>query len=70
VQKNGWFSFKGHALRTSSAFEGFSLALRSTEADGLYDLCYRSFRLAQVDLRQAIKTVHHVPEHPSTLSPV
>lgn len=71
ADRNGVIAFQGRNLRTSKAFAGKSLALRATNQDGLFDLCYRRHVLAQLDLRQDdVKTVHHVPEHPSTLSPV
>ena len=71
VCHNAWLSFKGRKINCSKAFVGRRLALRATNTDGLVDLCYRQHVLAQVDLRQNIvKSVHHVPEHGSTLSPV
>ena len=71
VDHNGRFSFKGRILNTSTAFAGKALALRATDTDGLFELCYRSHRIAQIDLRNnTAQPVHHVPEHPSTLSPV
>lgn len=69
VNSSGQFTFKGRALRTSKAFAGKQMALRATNQDGLFDLCYRRHVVAQIDLRHD-KTVHHVPEHVSTLSPV
>ena len=71
VQDTGWISFKGRKINCSKAFAGRRIALRATDTDGLFDLCYRSHVLAQVDLRQNIvQPVHHVPEQVSTLSPV
>lgn len=71
VDQNGRFSFKGRILKASTAFAGKALALRATDTDGLFDICYRRHRIAQIDLRNNTdQPVHHVPEHPSTLSPV
>ena len=71
VHDGGWISFKGRQINCSKAFVGRRLALRATNTDGLYDLCYRRHVLAQVDLRQhTTQPVHHVPEHPFSLSPV
>jgi transposase InsO family protein len=71
VDQSGWLSLKGHKIRLSKAFVGRRIALRATNTDGLFDLCYRRHVLAQVDLRQNVtKSVHHVPEHPSILCPV
>jgi transposase InsO family protein len=71
VHEGGWISFKGRQVNCSKAFVGKRLALRATDTDGLFDLCYRSHVLAQVDLRQNItQPVLDVPEQVSTLSPV
>ena len=71
VHDGGWISFKGRQINCSKAFVGRRLALRATDQDGLFDLCYRRHVLAQVDLRQdSVKPVLDVPEHLSTLSPV
>ena len=71
VHTGGWISFRGRHLKCSKAFVGRRLALRATDTDGLFDLCYRSHVLAQIDLRQDANTpVLDVPEQVSTLSPV
>lgn len=71
VDANGHVHFKGQAFRTSKAFAGKAVALRATDTDGVFELCYRRHVLAQIDLRQnTVKSVHHVPEQVSTLSPV
>jgi transposase InsO family protein len=71
VFDTGWFSFRGRSFPCPKAFIGKRIALRHTDVDHVLDVCYRSHVLAQIDLRQdAGKTVHHVPEHPYTLSPV
>jgi transposase InsO family protein len=71
VYQGGWLSFKGRKINCSKAFAGRALALRATNTDGLFDLCYRKHVLARVDLRQNIvQPVHHVPEQAFTVSPV
>jgi transposase InsO family protein len=71
VQMHGRLSFKGRQISCPRAFVGRTVALRVTNTDGLFDLCYRQHVLAQVDLRQNIgKPAHHVPEQTFTLSPV
>jgi transposase InsO family protein len=71
VYEGGWISFRGRQLNCSKAFVGRRLAFRATDTDRLFDLCYRSHVLAQVDLRQdSVKPVLNVPEHLSPLSPV
>ena len=52
-------------------FAGRRVALRPTNADGHFNLCYRSHILMQIDLHQKIvKTVLDVPERVSSMSPV
>ena len=71
VQQGGWLSFKGRKINCPRAFAGRRVALRPTNTDGLFDLCYRSHLLQQIDLRQnAAETVLDVPEHLSAMSPV
>lgn len=71
VDQNGHFSFKGRSFHGSKAFAGKRIALRATDQDGQFDLCYRRHVLAKIDLRQDDdKSVHHVPEQVSTMSPV
>ena len=71
VSPGGWTSFKGRRLKCPRPLVGRQVALRPTDTDGLFDLCYRSHVLAQVDLRQNItQTVLDVPAQPSSISPV
>jgi transposase InsO family protein len=71
VHDTGWISFRGRKINCPKAFAGRRLALRATNTDGLFDLCYRSHVLAQLDLRQNItQTVLDVPERASSISPV
>ena len=71
VQAEGKIHFRGNVFNWSRAFVGRAVALRATEVDGVFDLCYRRHVLGQVDLPQnVVKSVHHVPEQVSTLSPV
>jgi transposase InsO family protein len=71
VDAKGRMHFAGRRLYCSIAFAGKRLALRPTDQDGLFELCYRRCILARVDLRQnVIQPVHHVPEQAFTMSPV
>jgi transposase InsO family protein len=54
AREEGCINFKGRKLPCPKAFAGKPVALRATQTDGVFDLCYRRHRLAQVDLRQAI----------------
>lgn len=44
----------GPAGPVSKAFAGRYVALRTTNVDGRFDLCYRHRRLGQVDLAQPV----------------
>jgi transposase InsO family protein len=71
VQLGGWITLKGRKINCPRAFAGRPVALRPTNTDGVFDLCYRSHLLQQIDLRQnAVETVLDVPEHLSSMSPV
>lgn len=71
VDAGGKISFQNRVIKCPKAFIGQRIALRATQTDGIFDLCYRRHTLAQIDLRdKIIQTVHKVPEHPSTTSPV
>jgi hypothetical protein len=52
VHDGGWLNFKGRIFNCSKAFAGRRVALRATDTDGVFDLCYRTHRLAQINLRQ------------------
>jgi len=68
VAETGLISFKGRYVRCSKAFAGKRVPLRATANDGIFDICYRSHVLAQVDVRQNIaQTVLDVPERPSSI---
>jgi hypothetical protein len=54
VQDGGFIHFKGHEIRLCKAFKGHSLALRPTVEDGIWDACFGSYRIAQVDLRNPV----------------
>ncbi|MEO8115836.1 MAG: IS481 family transposase [Phenylobacterium sp.] len=71
VHGDGRISFKGRVINCPKALLGRRLALRATNTDGVFDLCYRSHVLSQVDLRHNInQTVLDVPEQTSSMCPV
>ena len=71
VNKRGCISFGNRKIQLFTGFVGRAVALRPTNTDGVFDVCYRSHVVGQLDLRQnGAEGVHHVSEHPSTLSPV
>jgi transposase InsO family protein len=51
VQDGGFICFQGHKIRLCKAFKGHPIALRPTATDGLWDACFGSHKIAQVDLR-------------------
>ncbi len=70
---DGRISFKNQSWRVPKAFRGKIVVIRPTATDGLYDVVFRTTRIAVVDLRsQAMQSqpVTDVPEHPSPMSPV
>jgi len=56
VCQQGYISFKGHLYDLSRAFRGKPVALRATSTDGLWDVYFCRFRIAQLD--QRTKTVN------------
>jgi transposase InsO family protein len=73
VHAGGWISFQGHRIKCSKAFVGRRIAVRATNTDGIFDLCYRRHRMTRLDLRHAVvipQPVQDVSEHVSSLSPV
>jgi transposase InsO family protein len=73
VQQGGHVSFLGRALKVPKAFRGKAVAFRRTTTDGVFDVIFRTQRIATIDIRpldRAPKSVHDVSEHLSTMSPV
>jgi transposase InsO family protein len=73
VQQGGHVSLLGRAVKVPKAFRGKSIAFRPTTQDGLFDIVFRTQRIATIDIRsldRSQKSVHDVSEHPSTMSPV
>lgn len=54
VRSRGGVSFKNREVHVSKAFAGRYVALRATNVDGRFDICYRHHRLGQVDLAQPV----------------
>ncbi|MBR7621867.1 IS481 family transposase [Phenylobacterium sp. 20VBR1] len=66
-------SFKGRTWRIPKAFGGKIVAIRPTPTDGLYDVVFRTLRIAAIDLRTKggqSQPVTDVPEQVSPMSPV
>ncbi len=54
VRSRGGVSFKNREVPVSKAFAGRYVALRATNVDGRFDICYRHHRLGQIDLAQSV----------------
>ena len=73
VQQGGYVSLHGHHIKIPKAFRGKAVAFRPTAQDGVFDVVFRTQKITTLDIRALDprpKSVHDVPEHPSTLSPV
>jgi transposase InsO family protein len=73
VQQGGHVSFLGRNVKVPKAFRGKAVAFRPTTSDGVFDVVFRTQRIATIDIRpldREPKSVHDVSEHLSTLSPV
>lgn len=46
------FSFKGRVWRVPKAFQGERIALRPSETDGIYNVCFGAIPIATIDLNQ------------------
>ena len=51
VGPDGYFAFNGRKLKISQAFRGYRVAMRPTKSDALWNVCFASFIVAQVNLR-------------------
>jgi transposase InsO family protein len=54
VRSRGGVSFRNREVPVSKAFAGRYVALRATNVDGRFDICYRHHRLGQIDLAQPV----------------
>jgi transposase InsO family protein len=73
VQRGGNVTLFKRTVRVPKAFGGKAIAFRPTQHDGVFDIFFRTQRLATVDFRTLDpnpKTVHDVSEQVFTLSPV
>lgn len=63
-----YINFKGQLWKVPEAFRGERLAIRPRGTDGKYGVFFASHQVASIDLTNP-KTVGHVPEQPSAMSP-
>jgi putative transposase len=63
-----YISFKGRLWKVPEAFRGEHLAIRPKNRDGQYGIFFASHQIASIDLT-APKSVGHVPEQASAMSP-
>jgi transposase InsO family protein len=65
-------NFRNRAWYVPKAFRGERVALRPIEQDGKYGVFFGARKITTIDLnapQRHRETVHHVPEHASTISP-
>lgn len=73
VDQTGRFSFRNRLFKAPRAFRRRAIALRPTATDGVYDMIFRTTRIASIDLRAPMEhpqPVTDVSEHLSRMSPV
>ncbi len=63
-----YVSFRGRPWKVPQAFRGERVAIRPLERDGRYGVFFASHRIATIDLTND-KTVSHLSEHVSAISP-
>ena len=63
-----YISFKGRLWKVPQAFCGERLAIRPTASSSEYGVFFAAHQVATLDLTSG-KSVGHVPEHPSAMSP-
>jgi transposase InsO family protein len=63
-----YISFKGRLWKVPEAFRGERVAIRPRGKDGQYGVFFASHRIASIDLTKP-KSVSHVSEHVSAMSP-
>ena len=52
VQHGGWISYQGKQCSVPKAFYGERVAVRPTGTDGLYDICFRNQKIAQLNVKE------------------
>ena len=73
INKDGYFAFQGQRWKISQAFAGYHIALRPTQTDGIWTICFASHTIGLLDITEENRkdqTVRHVSEHLSDMSPV
>jgi transposase InsO family protein len=73
VQQGGHVSLLGRAIKVPKAFRGKAVAFRPTADDGIFDVVFRTQRIATIDIPPLdcrSERIHDVSEHLSTMSPV
>jgi transposase InsO family protein len=64
-----YVAFKGRSWKVPQAFMGERVAIRPRLPDGHYVVCFGAHEIARIDLTE-VKSVSHVPEQVSAMSPV
>jgi len=55
VWDGGWFNFEGRTIRIGKAFEGYPVALRTTTADGIYEVVFCQEIVMKLNLKEIPK---------------
>ena len=64
VEPTGRIAFRGRRFAVPKAFAGYPVGLRPSLTDGVWDVVFLRYQIAQIDLRDnSAQTVNHVPEH-------
>lgn len=53
VDANGRISFKGHSVRVGKGFQSYRVAIRPTDKDGCFTVCFKHYPVASFDLNEA-----------------
>ena len=73
IRKDGYFDFRGQRWKISQAFAGYYIAMRPTQQDGQWTLCFASHPIGALDITDQNRndqTVRHVSVQVSDMSPV
>ena len=73
ITRDGYFAFRGKHWKISQAFAGYKIALRPTQTDGKWTICFASHTIGLLDITEKNRndqTVRHVSEQVSDISPV
>ena len=65
VRDGGRMAFRGRRWRVGQAFDGYPVAVRATETDGVFGVYFLTHCLTQIDLREALGRAACVEDVPA-----